>query len=332
MLKLGIIGTNWITDQFIEAALSTNNYTLTAVYSRRVETAAKFAEKYTGDIQLFDDLSAFVHSEVDVIYIASPNSLHFEQTKQAILAGKNVIVEKLAFSTQEEMVEIVALSRQQKVCVIEAARHLQEENYGLVKEFLANKTIIGANFTYMKYSSRYDQVLAGEEPNIFSPKFSGGAIADIGVYPIYAAVGWFGKPKEAYYFARKIATGVDGLGTVILRYNDFDVTIQQGKIADSDLPSEIYLTDGTLYLNGINAIEQADYFNRNEKQTYPVANGVANNPMVEEAFQFAKIIENIQDPIIQEKYNQLQKQSIIVNELITNMRKQAGIVFAADKK
>ena len=332
MLKLGIIGTNWITDQFIEAALSTNCYELTAVYSRRLETAKHFAEKYAGEIRLFDQLALFFKSDVDVVYIASPNSLHFEQTKQAILAGKNVIVEKLAFSTQEEMAEIVALSQQQKVCVIEAARHLQEENFALVKEFLASKTIIGANFTYMKYSSRYDQVLAGEEPNIFSPKFSGGAIADIGVYPIYAAVGWFGKPDEAYYFARKIATGVDGLGTIILRYKDFDVTIQQGKIADSNLPSEVYLTDGTLYLNGINAIEQADYYNRQDKQTYPVANGVANNPMVEEAFQFAKIIENIDDRIMQEKYQQLQTQSMIVNELITTMRKQAGIVFAADKK
>lgn len=332
MLKLGIIGTNWITDQFIEAALSTNCYELTAVYSRQLETAKHFAGKYSGEISLFDHLDLFFQSDLDVIYIASPNSLHFEQTKQAILAGKNVIVEKLAFSTPEEMAEIVALSQQQKVCVIEAARHLQEENFALVKEFLASKTIVGANFTYLKYSSRYDQVLAGEEPNIFSPKFSGGAIADIGVYPIYAAVGWFGKPEEAYYFARKIATGVDGLGTIILRYKDFDVTIQQGKIADSKLPSEIYLTDGTLYLNGINAIEQADYYNRQDKQTYPVANGVANNPMVEEAFQFAKIIENIDDRIMQEKYQQLQAQSIIVNELITTMRKQAGIVFAADKK
>ncbi len=64
----------------------------------------------------------------------------------------------------------------------------------------------------MKYSSRYDQVLDGEEPNIFSTHFSGGALMDLGVYLVYAAVAWFGMPKEVHYFPRKISTGVDGLG------------------------------------------------------------------------------------------------------------------------
>ncbi|RTK47929.1 gfo/Idh/MocA family oxidoreductase, partial [Enterococcus faecalis] len=94
----------------------------------------------------------------------------------------------------------------------------------------------------------YDAVLAGEEPNIFSPHFSGGALADLGVYPVYAAVAWFGKPQDVHYFARKLPTGVDGIGTAVLRYADFDVTIQTGKIADSELRSEIYFEDRTLDL------------------------------------------------------------------------------------
>lgn len=64
----------------------------------------------------------------------------------------------------------------------------------------------------MKYSSRYDQVLAGEVPNIFSTRFSGGALMDLGVYLVYATIGWFGMPSEVHYFPRKISTGVDGLG------------------------------------------------------------------------------------------------------------------------
>ena len=95
----------------------------------------------------------------------------------------------------------------------------------------------------MKYSSRYNQVLEGKEPNIFLLIFLG-ALADLGVYLVYAALGWFGVPNESHYFASKIATGVDGLGTIILRYDQFDVTLNTGKISDSFAPSEIYFENG----------------------------------------------------------------------------------------
>ena len=99
MINLGIIGTNWITDQFVQAAHETGKYRLAAVYSRRLDTAQKFGEKY-GDVEYATDLDTFFGLEhVNTVYIASPNSLHFEQAKQGILAGKNVIVEKPAFST-----------------------------------------------------------------------------------------------------------------------------------------------------------------------------------------------------------------------------------------
>ncbi|MDU4624090.1 MAG: Gfo/Idh/MocA family oxidoreductase, partial [Enterococcus gallinarum] len=102
MIHLGIIGTNWITDQFVQAAHETGRYHLTAVYSRKLATAQSFAEKY-GEVTCVDDLTAFFQlEELDTVYIASPNSLHFEQAKQGILSGKNVIVEKPAFSTPSE--------------------------------------------------------------------------------------------------------------------------------------------------------------------------------------------------------------------------------------
>ena len=55
-----------------------------------------------------------------------------------------------------------------------------------------------AMFPYIQYSSRYDLFLQGEEPNIFSSTFSGGALVDLGVYPLFLAVGLFGEPKQGY--------------------------------------------------------------------------------------------------------------------------------------
>ncbi|WP_427813860.1 Gfo/Idh/MocA family protein [Enterococcus sp. 22-H-5-01] len=333
MINLGIIGTNWITDQFVQAAHETGNYQLSAVYSRKLATAQKFSEKY-GDVEYATDLATFFAIEhINTIYIASPNSLHFEQAKQAILAGKNVIVEKPAFSTPAEMDEIIELANQKQVFFFEAARNIHEQAFKTVADFLPLKDhILGADFSFMKYSSRYDQVLDGEEPNIFSPHFSGGALADLGVYPIYAALAWFGIPNESLYFAKKIRTGVDGLGTGILRYDDFDVTIRTGKITDSFQASEIYLTNGTLVLNAVNSIDEAVFHDREHARREKLNVHQLENPMVEEANDFAKVIMNPTDRELGTFYEEWVELARNVNQVIYDMRKSAGIIFDADKK
>lgn len=73
------------------------------------------------------------------------------------------------------MAEIIELANKNRVYFFEAARNIHEQSFQKIAELLPLKNqILGANFTYMKYSSRYDQVLEGKEPNIFSPHFSGG--------------------------------------------------------------------------------------------------------------------------------------------------------------
>ncbi|MGM0302336.1 gfo/Idh/MocA family oxidoreductase [Enterococcus sp. AZ048] len=333
MINLGIIGTNWITDQFVQGALETGDYQLTAVYSRKLETAQKFGEKY-GDVEYATDLKTFFGiAHMSTVYIASPNSLHFEQAKQAILAGKNVIVEKPAFSTPDEMDEIIELANQKSVFFFEAARNIHEQAFKTVSDFLPLKDhVIGADFSFMKYSSRYDQVLDGEEPNIFSPHFSGGALADLGVYPIYAALDWFGMPQDSFYFGQKISTGVDGMGTGILRYEHFDVTIRTGKIGDSFQQSEIYLTNGTLVLNAVNSIDEAVFHDRGHQRREKLTVHQLENPMVEEAKEFAQVIMNPTDRKLGTDYEAWVELSRNVNQVIYDMRKSAGIVFDADEK
>ena len=333
MINLGIIGTNWITDQFVQAAHETGKYQLAAVYSRRLETAQKFGEKY-GDVEYATDLDTFFGIEhLNTVYIASPNSLHFEQAKQGILAGKNVIVEKPAFSTPKEMDEIIELTNQKKVFFFEAARNIHEQAFKTVADFLPFKDhIIGADFSFMKYSSRYDQVLDGQEPNIFSPHFSGGALADLGVYPIYAALAWFGMPKESIYFGQKISTGVDGIGTGVLRYDNFDVTIRTGKISDSFQQSEIYLSNGTLVMNAVNSISEAVFHDRDHQRREKLNVHQLENPMVEEANVFAEVILNPTDRELGTDYEEWVELARNVNQVIYDMRKSAGIVFDADEK
>ena len=115
-----------------------------------------------------------------MIYIASPNSLHFAQAKLAILAKKHVIIEKPAVTTPLEWKELVKLANEHQVYLFEAARNYQEAAFQVVKDFLSNQEILGANFTFAKYSSKLPALLAGEMPNIFSDVYAGGALMDLG--------------------------------------------------------------------------------------------------------------------------------------------------------
>ncbi|EFU74083.1 Gfo/Idh/MocA family protein [Enterococcus italicus] len=333
MIKLGVIGTNWISHQFVDGALSSGKYQLTGVYSRKKETAEAFARQYTSCL-VTEDLQELVTSTViDVIYIASPNSLHYEQAKAALSHGKSVIVEKPAVSTPEELADLIQLANENNVYFFEAARNIHEANFQRVRDALPPiDQIQGASFTYMKYSSRYDEVLAGNEPNIFSLKFSGGSLMDLGVYLVYAAVGLFGAPRDVDYFAQKIATGVDGSGYGLLHYDTFDVVIHHGKTGDSFAKSEIYLADGTVELDGVNAIKEVVHYNRMTKETNFLDLAKSHeNPLFEEAVDFATILQNPTKKD-RERYESWLDSARTVHQILYKLRQKAGIVFPADQK
>lgn len=333
MLNLGIIGTNWITNQFVDAAIATQEYQLVGVYSRSLEKAKAFGEPYRATI-FETSLEAFAtNSDIDVVYVASPNSMHYEQAVTLMNAGKHVIVEKPIFSNPREWTAAAQVAEDSKVFLFEAARHVHEENFKIVKkEVKSIESLQGATFAYMKYSSRYDAVLNGEEPNIFSLNYSGGALADLGVYPLYAAISWFGMPESSHYFCTKIATGVDGKGTIILRYKGFDVTILAGKMVNSYLPAEIYGLNKTLSMDSIESITTIEVIDGKTKLKESIAQKTSENPMMDEAKDFADVINFPDDSAKQKEYKEWLTLSQEVNQVMTDLRKDAGIVFAADEK
>ncbi|GAX08763.1 oxidoreductase [Secundilactobacillus silagincola] len=328
MINLGIIGTNWITQQFVEAAQTSGLYQLTGVYSRHQDTATAFSQK-NGDAETYTDLDKFfTQGHFDTVYIASPNSLHFQQAKQAIEAGKNIIVEKPAFENQAQMERIQELLRQHReLHYFEAARNIHTPNFHAIEAQLKKMPVVqGANFTYMKYSSRYDQVLAGKEPNVFSLKFAGGALQDLGVYPLYDAIALFGVPNEFNYFPEFIQTGVDGKGVAVLQYAEFNVTLNFGKTTNSYMASEIYGLKDTIEIDDAGELGEANYFDASGKKTL-ISEPVTENVMLPEVRDFARVINepgNIQN---QTDYLRWLNLSVQVNKMLFNLRQSGKIVF-----
>ncbi|ENE7832221.1 Gfo/Idh/MocA family oxidoreductase [Listeria innocua] len=327
-MKLGIMGTNWITDSFIEGAINSGEWNLTAVYSRTEEKARAFGEKY-GELTYFTDIEEMGKSDaLDAVYIASPNALHYQHAVSLLKNKKHVIVEKPIFSTVAELEHAHQIARENNVFLFEAARHIQEPNFKRLQENIEKVgTIHGATLAYMKYSSRYDQVLNGEEPNIFSLKFSGGSIVDLGVYPLYSAITLFGEPIKATYFATKLPTGVDGLGPIILEYPSFNITIIQGKNSQSFLPSEIYGQKGTLIVDPLTGIEKITFYDNATKEETELAGPVVANDMRFEAAEFARIIEQGD----RDTYEYLADLSLKVLRVSNELRHQNDIWFDAEK-
>ncbi|EAC3920118.1 Gfo/Idh/MocA family oxidoreductase [Listeria monocytogenes] len=327
-MKLGIMGTNWITDSFIEGAINSGEWNLTAVYSRTEEKARAFGEKY-GELTYFTDIEEMGKSDaLDAVYIASPNALHYQHAVSLLKNKKHVIVEKPIFSTVAELEHAHQIARENNVFLFEAARHIQEPNFKRLQENIEKVgTIHGATLAYMKYSSRYDQVLNGEEPNIFSLKFSGGSIVDLGVYPLYSAITLFGEPVKATYFATKLPTGVDGLGPIILEYPTFNITIIQGKNSQSFLTSEIYGQKGTLIVDPLTGIEKITFYDNATKEETELAGPVVANDMQFEAAEFARIIEQSD----RDTYEYLADLSLKVLRVSNELRHQNDIWFDAEK-
>jgi len=333
-LNLAIIGTSWITKQFVDAALGTDKYHLDTIYSRTLEKAKSFGESYQVEYYT-DNLSDLANREgVDVVYIASPNSLHFEQAMTMIDSNKHVVVEKPIFSTSSEWNEAIDFARKRGVYVFEAARHIHDPNFIKVKDEIQTiDNIQGASLTFMKYSSRYDQVLNGEEPPVFSQKFSGGALMDLGVYLLYAAISFFGEPESSRYNAHMIRTGVDGKGIGVLHYPDFDVTIHCGKNALSLHSNEIYGLDKTFEINSISTPTNTRTINSRTMAVEKVDILTANeNPLSDEAEAFAEVLLNPDNEENQSKYRNWLELSQQVNKIMTIMRYDAGIYFPADEK
>ena len=159
-IRLGTIGSGPIVHSILDNVAVTDGIRLAAVYSRTEEKGKQLAAEYGAD-KVYTDLDEFLEDEeVNVVYVASPNLLHYEQTKKALLAGKNVVCEKPFCTKAEQARELAALAKEKHLLLVDAVPTAFLPNFEVVKRELPKvgkvKLVLG-NFS--QYSSRYDQVL-----------------------------------------------------------------------------------------------------------------------------------------------------------------------------
>lgn len=252
MVRVAIIGTSMISQQFAEASRRVEGVQLAGVYSRDAERATAVAAEL-GARRGWSDLDEVLASpDVDAAYVASPNSLHHAQCMAALRAGKHVFVEKPAVPTAAEFEQLLELARAQGLVVFEGMRNAHDPGFALVRELLPQVgTVRRVSFEYAQRSSRYDLVLAGEQVNIFDPALAGGALNDLGVYCVSALVDLFGSPERVSAEQVLVSSGADGSGVALLRYPGFVADVSWSKITASSRASQIEGELGTITIDKI---------------------------------------------------------------------------------
>ncbi|XBS69347.1 Gfo/Idh/MocA family oxidoreductase [Acerihabitans sp. KWT182] len=324
MIRFAVIGTNWITRQFIDAAHESGKFKLTAIYSRNIATAQKMGVDYPVE-HYFDSLDAMAASDaVDSVYIASPNAFHCPQAILFMRHNKHVICEKPLSSNLSEADSMIACAREHRVVLFEAFKTASLPNFLALQQALPRiGKVRKALLNYCQYSSRYQKYLDGELPNTFNPAFSNGSIMDIGFYMLASAVTLWGEPHSLQAGATLLPSGVDAHGTVLLNYGDFDVTLLHSKVSQTMLPCEIQGEEGSLVMEKMSECQQLFLLPRNGNRQ-DLSQPQHINTMLYEAERFAALVES----------GEVNHAGLAVSrstaKLLTEIRRRTGVVFPAD--
>ena len=325
-LRLGIIGTNFISDLLCDAARRVG-IPLVAVYSRRRETGESFAKKQ-GIPLVFDDFDAFCQSDrFSAAYVASPNFCHFAQSRALLSAGKHVLCEKPITSDLAEFYALRDTAYAADRVLLEAMRPAYDPSLDVIRSLLSRcGTLRRAVFEYSQYSSRYDRFKAGIMTNAFDPTLSNAAVMDIGVYPIHLCARLFGRPKRILSRSVFLQGGFEGQGEAILDYDAMTAQVVYSKITDSASPSSIRGEEGEIQFGKALSKISSVVFVPRGKEPEPCDFIPSENNMQYELSAFCDCVNGKRD------YRKELSFSEISLEIIEEIRRQNKIVFPTDKK
>ena len=207
------IGTSKITQKFLSAAKECEGFKLVAVYSRDIKKAEQFAGEQ-GAERFYDSLDMLAaDKDVEAVYVASPNYMHYKHVMKLLKAGKHVFCEKAIASNHAEAEEMFRTAQERHLVLLEAVRPVFDPGMQAIKNNLYKLGAIRkANISYCQYSSRYDSFKEGQEHNIFSRECS----------------------------------------DILAKYQDKIAEVSYSKITDSSLPNEIQGENGMLLFQGTN--------------------------------------------------------------------------------
>lgn len=322
--KIGIIGCGWIADKMAITLQGTPQAEAYAIASRDISKAKSLAEQYNFQKAYGSYEELLADDNVELVYIATPHSHHYEHARMALLAGKHVLCEKAFTATTWQAEELIALAREKNLFITEAiwTRYMplsQTINEILASGIIGTPKLLSANLCYP----------IGNRERLQKPELAGGALLDLGVYALNFAAMVFGTDiVKTTSCCAMLPTGVDGQNSITLQYADGKIAILHSScMVMSDRMGIISGEKGHLIVENINNPERVRVVTTDYKE---VAVYEAPTKITGYEYQVYASIEAIENGWLESPYMP-HKETIRIMQQMDNLRKEWGIKYPADR-
>lgn len=324
MISFAVIGRNFITDWFLDAAAEADELFFKGVYSRSTENAAEYANR-KGAERIYKSIDEMCEDKsLDMVYIASPNLFHEEQAVRLLNAGKHVFCEKPAALSHGGLMNMLNAAEENGCIFMEGMVPLHMPAFGKIRELISKiGKIRHASFVFCQYSSRYDKYKRGEKINTFDPTLGNGAFMDLGIYCVSTMAALFGYPESVCGSVNFLPESIDGCGTVIAAYDGMNAEISFSKVSDSAVSSEIQGENGCILIDKISRPKKITLIPRGRQpELYDMT--PEHHEMYYEISDFISQINGEKNTY----YNEISKLSL---RFADEVRKKTGIDFKVHK-
>lgn len=317
-LKWAIIGPGNIAAEFA-AALNEIGGTLYAVGSRTLEKAQQFANQYGAEKAYGNYSEMLQNPEIDVVYISTPHSNHYEYIIESLRNNKHVLCEKAITVNSTQLQEIAQLADEKDLVVAEAMTIYHMPLYKKLRQIVDEGTIGRLKMVQVSFGSHKEYDVNNR---FFSKDLAGGALLDIGTYALSFTRFFLSKqPHEILTTVKRFETGVDEQSGIILN-NDADEMAVISLTMRSKMPKRGVVAGELGFIT-------VDNFPRASKATIQYLDGTVE--MIEagdtaKALQYE--IEDMQRYIADKGNKETLNLSLDVMDIMTNVREQWGIKYS----
>ncbi len=267
-INWGIIAPGRIAHKFASDLKLVPGSTLKAVASRSLSRSRDFAELFSVE-KAYGSYEELVNdNEVDVVYIASPHTFHYEHTILCLEHGKHVLCEKPIGMNSNQLEKMIALAKQKNRFLMEAFWTRFIPSYKKCRELVNNKYIGDIKFIQADFG-----FLAPEdsEHRLKNKSLGGGSLLDIGIYPVFLALDLAGEPNEIVARAIIGKTGVDENCSIVFNYPESKILANLSSTIAARTPVEAVIcgSEGYLKLNSMWHIPTSlEYVSLNETKKF----------------------------------------------------------------
>jgi len=323
LLRVGIIGTGWIAEKAAVTLDGLTDCDAYAVASRTQEKADAFAEKWKVKKAYGSYSELIADPSVDLVYVGTPHSHHYDVTREALLAGKPCLVEKAFMANHRQAKEIVELARGRKVFLAEAIWTRYQPVVAMMRELISSRIgtprLVTATLGYSM----------GDKPRIMRADLCGGALLDLGVYALNFVRMFFDADIVSLTGqCVKSQTGMDLTNTMTLVLSDGVLcNLQSSAACVGDNIGVIAGTEGNLIIDNINNPQKITV--NGPDRTYIETIHVPQQITGYE-YQFMVCRQALIDGLLEPREMPLEE-TLYIMELMDGLRKEWGVKYPMDE-